>query len=111
MDEYEGGPAPPPESGIAIIGMAGRFPGAPNRALLDEIGAYAITLANEKDFLTTRTSYKLNLRGPSVAVQTACSTALVAVHMACLSLLNGDCDLALAGGVSLRVPDREGYLY
>ena len=59
-------------------------------------------LANDKDYLATRVSYKLNLRGPSVNVQTACSTSLVAVHLACQSLLHGECDMALAGGVSVH---------
>jgi phthiocerol/phenolphthiocerol synthesis type-I polyketide synthase E len=62
-------------------------------------------------FLATRISYKLNLRGPSYAVQTACSTSLVAVHLAVKSLLDGECDMALAGGVSLRLPQDSGYLY
>jgi acyl transferase domain-containing protein/acyl carrier protein len=68
-------------------------------------------LGNDKDSLTTSVSYKLNLRGPSVAVQTFCSTSLVAVHMACRSLRAGECDMALAGGVRIAVPDRQGYLY
>ncbi|HKS99529.1 MAG TPA: beta-ketoacyl synthase N-terminal-like domain-containing protein [Rugosimonospora sp.] len=68
-------------------------------------------LANDKDFLPTRVSYKLDLTGPSVAVQTACSTALVAVHLAGQGLLAGECDLALAGGVSVRVPQVAGYRY
>ena len=72
---------------------------------------YGVTLGNDKDFLTTRVSYKLNLRGPSVAVQTACSTSLVAVHLACQSLLEYQCDMALAGGVSIRFPQKRGYLY
>lgn len=59
---------------------------------------------NDKDHISTRTSYKLNLKGPSVNVQTACSTSLVAVHLACQSILNGECDLALAGGASIRLP-------
>jgi amino acid adenylation domain-containing protein len=63
------------------------------------------------DFLTTRVSYKLNLRGPSVTVQTACSTSLVAVHHACRSLLDGECDMALAGGVSIGVPVIRGHLH
>ncbi|HEY6321618.1 MAG TPA: SDR family NAD(P)-dependent oxidoreductase, partial [Thermoanaerobaculia bacterium] len=67
--------------------------------------------SNDKDFLPTRTSYKLNLRGPSVAVQTACSSSLAAVHHACRSLAQGECDMALAGGVSVRVPQRTGYLF
>ena len=67
-------------------------------------------LGNDKDYLATRASYKLNLTGPSITVQTACSTSLVAVHMACQSLLNGECDMALAGGSSVRFPHRVGYL-
>lgn len=65
----------------------------------------------EKDYLATRVSYKLNLNGPSFTVQTACSTSLVAVHLACQSLLNGECDIALAGGISIRIPQTAGYLY
>lgn len=68
-------------------------------------------IGSDKDFLTTRVSYKLNLKGPSVSVQTACSSSLVAVHMACQSLLNGECDVALAGGVSVRVPHIAGHIY
>jgi len=70
-----------------------------------------IFFGNSLDFLSTRVSYKCNLRGPSLTVQTACSTSLVAVHQACQSLLNYECDLALAGGVSLSAPNPEGYLY
>jgi acyl transferase domain-containing protein/acyl carrier protein len=68
-------------------------------------------IGNDKDFLATRVSYKFNLRGPSVVVQTASSTSLVAVHLACQSLLSGECDVALAGGVSISVPQKEGYVY
>ncbi len=71
----------------------------------------AIMIGNDKDFLTTRVSYKIDLKGPSVSVGTGCSTSLVAVHMACQSLLNEECDIALAGGVSVRVPHRAGYYY
>lgn len=68
-------------------------------------------VGSDKDFLATRVSYKLNLRGPSVTIQTACSTSLVAVHMACQSLLSGESTMALAGGVSVRIPQKEGYMY
>jgi acyl transferase domain-containing protein len=68
-------------------------------------------LGNDKDFLSTRISYKLNLTGPSVAVQTACSSSLVAVHLGCQSLLCGECEMALAGGVTVRFPQRVGYLH
>lgn len=67
-------------------------------------------LGNDKDFLSTRVSYKLNLKGPSVTVQTACSTSLVAVHLACQSLLAGECDMVLAGASTVRIPHRRGYL-
>jgi amino acid adenylation domain-containing protein len=66
-------------------------------------------IGNSGDFLTTRIAYKLNLTGPAINVQTACSTSLVAVHMACQSLLRGECDIALAGGVSLQ--QKAGYFY
>jgi phthiocerol/phenolphthiocerol synthesis type-I polyketide synthase E len=66
-------------------------------------------LHNDKDFLATRVSHQFNLRGPGITVQTACSSSLVAVHLACQSLLNGECDVALAGGVSLRIPHQVGY--
>lgn len=66
---------------------------------------------NDKDFLSTRVSYNFNLTGPSVNVQTACSTSLVAVHMASQSLLSGECDMALAGGVTIELPHGRGYLF
>ena len=68
-------------------------------------------LSNDKDALTTTVSYKLNLRGPSFAVQTYCSTSLVAAHLACQSLRNGECDMALAGGVSILFLSKQGYMY
>nr|VFJ62646.1 MAG: Acyl transferase domain-containing protein [Candidatus Kentron sp. DK] len=68
-------------------------------------------VTNEKDYLTTRVSYKLDLRGPAVTIQTACSSALVAVHMACQNLLNGECEMALAGGIAIRGFRKSGYLY
>ena len=74
-------------------------------------GMVRTIITNGPDYLATRTAYKLNLRGPAVTVQTACSTSLVAVHLACQGLLNFECDMALAGGVSLRVTPIVGYLY
>ncbi|MBD2592896.1 SDR family NAD(P)-dependent oxidoreductase [Nostoc spongiaeforme FACHB-130] len=68
-------------------------------------------IGNDKDFLATRVSYKLNLTGPSLTVQTACSTSLVAISLACQSLLNYQCDMALAGGVSINILQKTGYLY
>ena len=82
-----------------------------NQALINAVGAYQIMLGSDKDFLTTRVSYKLNLKGPSVVVQTACSTSLVAVQSAYQALLNYQCDMALAGGVSITFPQTTGYLY
>jgi acyl transferase domain-containing protein/acyl carrier protein len=82
-----------------------------NRAELEAMGPLQALLLNDRDFVATRLSYKLDLRGPSVVVQTACSTSLMAVHMACQALLASEADLALAGGVSISVPVKEGYLY
>jgi acyl transferase domain-containing protein/acyl carrier protein len=82
-----------------------------NRHLIKIDDIYQAFIGSDKDFLPTRTSYKLNLKGPSVAVQTACSTSLVAIHLACRGLLGGECRMALAGGVTIVVPQRVGYLY
>ncbi len=82
-----------------------------NRQALENVGYLQTLIGNDKDFVPTRVAYKLNLRGPAVNVQTACSTSLVAVHMACESLAAGTCDMALAGGVSIRFPQPAGYLY
>ncbi|HEX2909580.1 MAG TPA: thioester reductase domain-containing protein [Chloroflexia bacterium] len=79
--------------------------------LLELEDGFQMIIGNDKDFLVTRTSYKLNLEGPGVVVQTACSTSLVAVHMASQGLLSGECDMALAGGVSVIFPQQAGYLY
>ena len=84
---------------------------ARNPGLIASVGGYQLMLGNDKDFLCTRVSYKLELRGPSMTVQTACSTSLVAVEVACRALQCGDCDMALAGGVSISFPERSGYRF
>ena len=83
----------------------------PNQHRLETSGGLQLQIGVDKDFLATRVSYKLNLRGPAFTVQSACSTSLVAVHLACQSLLIGECDMALAGGVSLQLSPHGGYLY
>jgi acyl transferase domain-containing protein len=105
-----------PAGVVGVYGGAGM-----NTYLLDHVlrnpeavasaGGYQLMLGNDKDFLCSRVSYKLDLRGPSVAVQTACSTSLVAVETACRALQRGACDLALAGGVSIGFPERAGYRF
>jgi len=82
-----------------------------NPELFQSVGLGPIMLANSGDFLTTRVSYKLNLKGPSYVIQSACSTSLVAVHVACQSILSGECDIALAGGVSINSNQGRGYFY
>lgn len=79
--------------------------------LLEAVGEQHALIASDKDFLCTRVSYKLSLEGPSIVVQSACSTSLVAVHLACQALVAGDCDLALAGGVAVSFPQKTGYLF
>ena len=84
----------------------------PNQQLMSSTGLFLLKqTGNDKDVLATRVSYQLNLIGPSMSIQTACSTSLVAVHTACQSLLNRECDMALAGGVTIEIPHRQGYLY
>jgi phthiocerol/phenolphthiocerol synthesis type-I polyketide synthase E len=75
------------------------------------LDAFQIMVGNDIDFLTTRVSYKLNLKGPSLTIQTACSTTLVAIHYACQNLLTYQCDMALSGGISIRLPQGIGYIY
>lgn len=85
---------------------------ASNPALLERLGYFHVRhTGNDKDFLATRVSYEYDLTGPSVSVQTACSTSLVAVHQAVQSLLSGECDVAIAGGSTIELRDRWGYLY
>jgi acyl transferase domain-containing protein/acyl carrier protein len=103
-------------------GLIGVFAGAgPSSYLLNHlirrpevlrsVSPVQLQLGNNKDFVPTRVSYKLNLKGPSVNVNTACSSSLVAVHLACQNLLDHQCDMALAGGVGIQVPQEQGYLY
>ncbi|MCK4765347.1 MAG: amino acid adenylation domain-containing protein [Candidatus Aminicenantes bacterium] len=102
-------------------GLIGLYAGAgPNleweiRSFLSGIdGAaqeFAAVQLNDKDYLAARVSYRLNLRGPSFSLNTACSTSLVAIHLACQALLGGECDIALAGGVKVAFPRRYGYIY
>ena len=81
----------------------------PNLLATGGASSYQVQLRNDKDFLPTLVSYKLNLRGPSLAVQTACSTSLVAIHLACQSLLGGECDMTLAGSATVMAPT--GYFW
>ncbi|MBA2743698.1 MAG: aminotransferase class III-fold pyridoxal phosphate-dependent enzyme, partial [Chthoniobacterales bacterium] len=103
-------------------GLIGVFAGTSNntyyqyfvrqrRDLMDAVGVVSAVIANEKDFLTNRVAYKLGLRGPALNIQTACSTSLVNVCVACQSLLDHGCDIALAGGMSLTFPQDRGYFY
>lgn len=79
--------------------------------ILSKEGEYRILIGNDKDFVATRTSYKLDLKGPSLNISTACSTSLVAVHYACNGLLAYQCDMALAGAVSIYTPQDQGYMH
>jgi amino acid adenylation domain-containing protein len=81
------------------------------RDLVDAVGELTVTMGNEKDYLTTRLAYKLNLRGPALSINTACSTSLVALATACQSLASYQCDTALAGGVSITFPQTRGYFF
>ncbi|MEO8078022.1 MAG: type I polyketide synthase, partial [Acidobacteriota bacterium] len=95
----------------AGIGMNAYAYNLAGNAEVAALGGYQLMIGNDKDFLTTRVSYKLNLKGPSVVVQTACSTSLVAVYQACESLQGFRCDMALAGGVAINVHDTRGYFH
>lgn len=83
-----------------------------NRSLVDSTGMFLLRhTGNDKDFLSTRVSHIFDLKGPSLSLQTACSTSLVAVHYGVQALLNGECDMALAGGVTIELPQNRGYIY
>ncbi|MCX7748501.1 MAG: acyltransferase domain-containing protein [Clostridia bacterium] len=82
-----------------------------NPGLVEGLGTFKIMIANGQDFLATKVSYKMNLMGPSVNVNTLCSSSMVALHYACQNLLNYGCDLALAGGVSFQVSRNEAFFY
>lgn len=112
--------AHPPESLLEPIGVyAGCGMGSyfyfnicSNPGLVDEVGMFLLRhTGNDKDFLTTRVSHVFDLKGPSVNIQTACSTSLVAVHYACKALRAGECGMALAGGVTIDMPQGQGYLF
>ena len=79
--------------------------------LLRSSGEFQTIINNNSDYLTTRVSYKLNLTGPSIDIQSACSTSLVAIHLACQSLIIKSCDISLAGGVFIQIPHAEGYMF
>jgi acyl transferase domain-containing protein len=105
-----------PDTYKGLIGLyAGNAPNAPwlvqnyVSGKINPGGEFAATLLNEH--FSTQVSYHLNLKGPGIMIRTACSTSLVAIHMACVGLLGSDCDMALAGGVTVSVPQKTGYLY
>jgi len=82
-----------------------------NPRIVQTLGEFQTMIGNDKDFLASRIAYKLNLRGPAITLQCACSSSLVAVHQARQAILNHDCDMALAGGIAVHVPEKTGYFY
>lgn len=102
-------------------GLIGAFAGASmssylinqvlHHSIVQDVGEFQTLIYNEKDYLTSLLAYHLDIKGPCVTVQTSCSTSLVAIHMACESLVSGQCDMALAGGVTLSFPDEGYYFY
>ena len=103
----------------SVIGIfAGKHPSSyhglnlyANPQIVELVGMLQIASGNDADALATMVSYKLDLKGPSLTVQTFCSTSMVAIHLACQSLLAYECDMALAGGAAIQLPHRTGYLY
>ncbi|MBX7066758.1 MAG: hypothetical protein K1X28_05965 [Parachlamydiales bacterium] len=108
-----------PDKFLGSIGVYGGMGGSsyflnnlyPNQEIVEKYGNFYLAINNEKDFLCTKVSYRLNLKGPSICIQTACSTSLVAICLACDHLLTYQCDIALAGGASIYVPQETGYIY
>ena len=82
-----------------------------NPGFLHLVGHLQALIGNDKDYLSTHVSYKLNLRGPSISIQSTCATSLVAICVACESIRSGSCDMALAGGVCIRAPQITGYYH
>ncbi len=82
-----------------------------NPGLIERVGTFKIMLANDKDFLSTKVSYHMGFTGPSINVNTLCSSSAVAIHLASEALLNHQCDLAMAGGVSIQVTRNEAFFY
>lgn len=110
---YDAARVPGPVGVFAGSGMSyyGQFNVFSNKKLVSEMGEWLVRhTANDRNFLATLASYKMDITGPSMNIQTACSSALVAVHVACQSLLNGECDFAIAGGSTINFPQR-GYKY
>ncbi|MEY4515112.1 MAG: hypothetical protein RLZZ450_7234, partial [Pseudomonadota bacterium] len=115
--EHAGYTALPAEGAVGVFAGSG----APlymienlltNPELMRSMGEFLVRhTGNDMNFMATRVSYEMDLRGPSINIQTACSSALVALHMACQSLLRGECTLALAGGSTILIPNGRGYLY
>lgn len=103
----------PMNVGVFVAASRGGYEGVlqANPKKVGRLGLYRLSLATEREFIPAWVSYKLGLCGPSVAVQTACSSGLAVVHAACQSLLHGECAMALAGAVSIHVRQKEGYVF
>ena len=107
-----------PDAGVGRVGVFAGMHNAtyfqhhllPRPDLIEQLGAFQVMLANEKDYVATRVAHRLNLDGPAISLNTACSTSLVAVCEAVEALRSGRCDMALAGGVAITCPPMSGYL-